>query len=267
MKLTLLNTRKGALEAEFEDEKNKISDYTTRENEIRVEIRTLESNLQTYKNKKFEYETFLSSYKEKQLLVEKIEGEYQVKVASKSQLEKEVKELKDGITKTVTLKDYLSYIKETLKDDNTKQYAISSIIPYLNQRTNYYLSETGHNYYIKLDNWMDGEICGSGVGEADFGNMSGGEGKSIDLALKFAMMDVARRQAGSYLDIMVLDELLDSSIDSFGLESLMNIVKVKQQEDNMKVYIVSHREEISDYGFDNIYKVSKRNGFSTIGET
>lgn len=265
LKHTLLSTRKEALETELKDESTKLVELSENEQNIRSDIARLSDCIALHNKKKFEYETILSNYNAQKDMVDKIEAEYQVKVASKSQLEKEIQELRGSMVKSNTLKDYLTYIKETLKDDNTKQYAISNIIPYLTQRTNHYLSETGHNYYIKLDNWLDGEILG-GTGDCDFGNMSGGEGKTIDLSLKFSFIDVARRQAGSYLDIMVLDEILDSSIDSFGLDSLMNIIKAKQQEDNLKVYIVSHREEISEYGFDNIIQINKKNGFSNLKE-
>ena len=62
----------------------------------------------------------------------------------------------------------------------------------------------------------------------------------------------------------MLDELLDSSIASHGLEKLMDIVKLKQREDNLKVFIVSHREEISDFGVDRLYRVVKEDGFSRL---
>lgn len=193
-------------------------------------------------------------------------GENEANIATKAQLESEIVSTQAEVRKLETMKDYLDHIKFTLKDENVKQYAISNIVPFLQQQTNHYLSETGHDYYVEIDNWLDGEIKGFGVGECDFGNMSGGEGKSIDLALKFAMMDVARRQAGSYMDVLVLDELLDSSIDSYGLEKTMDIVRLKQREDNLKVFIVSHREEVSAFEADRIYQVTKENGLSTIDQ-
>ena len=195
---------------------------------------------------------------------DRLVGENEANIASKKQLEDEIVSTQKEVTKLEKMKDYLEHIKFTLKDENVKQYAISNMVPFIQQQTNHYLSDTGHSYYVELDNWLDGEIKGFGVGDCDFGNMSGGEGKSIDLALKFAMMDVARRQAGSYLDVLVLDELLDSSIDSFGLEKTMDIVRLKQHEDNLKVFIVSHREEVAGFGPDRIYQVTKEDGLSTI---
>lgn len=203
-------------------------------------------------------------YDSQKEIYDRVELEQQADITLKTQLVTEVSEFDSEIKKLETMKDYLDYIKTTLKDENVKQYAIGNIIPYLQQQTNHYLAETGHNYYIELDAWLDGTIQGYGVGDCEFGNMSGGEGKSIDLALKFAMMDVARRQAGSYLDVLVLDELLDSSIDSFGIEKTFDIIKLKQREDNLKVFIVSHREEVADFGNDSVYRVEKEDGFSTV---
>ena len=209
-------------------------------------------------------ETEQKIYDSQKVIHDKTMEIHKSNVESKDQLTVEVSEFDKETKKLERMKDYLEYIKGTLKDENVKQYAIGNIIPYLQQQTNHYLSETGHNYYVELDAWLDGTIKGYGVGECDFGNMSGGEGKSIDLALKFAMMDVARRQAGSYLDVLVLDELLDSSIDSHGIEKTFDIIKLKQREDNLKVFVVSHREEVADFGSDNTYKVTKEDGFSTI---
>lgn len=240
------------------------TDATIEYNRVLREVKEIETNIVAYNNLQTELNTLVVFIEKQREVIRKLDLDRDVKIASIAQLNKEVTTLEDSIVKSTTLKDYLSYVKETLKDENTKQYAISNIVPYINSQTNHYLAETGHNYYVKLDNWLEGEILGYGVGSCDFENMSGGEGKSIDLAMKFAMMDVARRQAGSYLDILVLDEILDSSIDSQGLDSLMNIIKVKQQEDDLKVYIVSHREEMAEFGVDRTYQVTKKNGFSNI---
>lgn len=243
---------------------SRIYECSTKENDIRSSISEKELLINKIKSLEAQYELLLDSINKQKGIIKSIELERDIKIASVAQLQKEIKAIDTHIKKNNTLSDYLLYVKETLKDENAKQYAISNIVPFINTQTNHYLSETGHNYYVKLDNWLDGQILGAGVGECAFENMSGGEGKIIDLSMKFAMMDVARRQAGSYLDILVLDELLDSSVDSQGIDNLMNIVKLKQKEDDLKVFIVSHREEVSEYGFDKIYQVHKKNGFSNI---
>jgi len=252
---------------------------------LSMEILDIEENMSMIEDNIKEKEDKISFVKEltytKSTLENNISSEQKVYDNMKEIYDKSIKEHEDNkktredlteelsnyeidIKKLNKMKDHLEYVKETLKDENVKQYAISNIIPFLQQQTNHYLAETGHNYYVELDSWLDGTIKGYGVGDCDFGNMSGGEGKSIDLALKFAMMDVARRQAGSYIDVLVLDELLDSSIDSHGIEKTFDIIRIKQREDNLKVFVVSHREEVADFGVDNTYKVTKENGLSSV---
>lgn len=240
---------------EFNDKIESLKEKKSQLVSVNAQLESLEKDVDVA-------EKFLA---EQRLVLVRINEEQEARVASKKAIEDELAGYTATIASTTTMKSYMEYIKTTLKDENVKQYAIGNIVPFLERQTNHYLSETGHNYYLKLDNWLEGEIHGVGVGECDFGNMSGGEGKSIDLALKFAMMDVARLQAGNYLDILVLDEILDSSIDSHGLEKLMEIVRMKQEEDNLKVFVVSHREELSEFDPDFVYKVTKQNGFSEIG--
>ena len=150
------------------------------------------------------------------------------------------------------------------KDENIKQFAISSNIPYINERVNYYLSEVGHNFYVVLDNWLDLQIKGPGITNGSYGSLSAGESKCIDLAMQFAFLDVSRIQSGAFIDLLIEDEILDSSIDSIGLPKLINILKFKQVEDNLKTFIISHRSEINDLDIDNIYQVVKKNGYSTV---
>jgi DNA repair exonuclease SbcCD ATPase subunit len=142
--------------------------------------------------------------------------------------------------------DYFEVIKTICKDENIKQYAISSIMPYLNKRTNHYLSEVGYGFYAVIDKWLDAQIKGPGVTKASYGSLSGGEGRGIDLAIQFGLLDIARIQAGIWPDLLIMDEILDSSVDNKGISKLMEIIKTKQSQENNKIFIISHREEIGE---------------------
>jgi hypothetical protein len=168
------------------------------------------------------------------------------------------------IKKTNTMTDYLEMVKYICKDENIKQYAISNNMPYLNKQTNEYLSKCGMGYYIKLDNWMEEEILGPGISNCSYKSLSGAETKSLDLAIQFSFLDIARLQAGVFPDILLLDELLDSSVDGIGLEDILNMVKIRQYEDKSKVFLITHRQEIDDIEVDNTYLVEKRDGFSYL---
>lgn len=182
-----------------------------------------------------------------------------------NELKKEISVTNKNLDKIKNLIDYLSYLKILCKDENVKQYAISSYMSYLVQQTNFYLSQSGSTHYLKFNKWLEEEIHGPGVFNADYGNLSGGEARCIDLAIQFAFLDVAKLKTGIFPDILLLDEILDSSIDGGGLNNILKIIKTKQYEDKSKTFIITHRTEISDMDVDNIYLINKNtNGFSII---
>jgi len=175
-----------------------------------------------------------------------------------------IKEKRNKISTHNRLMDHISYLKVSLKDENIKQYAISSILPYLNKQTNYYLYKSGFPYSVKIDGWLDVEIIGFGVDDVSYASLSGGERKSIDIALQFASNDVSMLQARSSFNITILDEMIDSSFDSVSLMNIMDIIKTRQQDMDSCVYVITHKDEVKDFEFDSYISLTKKDGFSTI---
>jgi DNA repair exonuclease SbcCD ATPase subunit len=213
------------------------------------------------------------------------EGDYKNLVSQANEVAKHVESLKNMIKEQKTaietaehdkhmvktdmrrlnsISDYLNEIKIILKDENIKQYTIKQIMPYLNKQANHYLSEVNYGFYVSIDKWLDVEIKGPGIRDASYDNLSGGERRGIDIAIQLSLLDIARTQSGCFPDILIFDELLDSSIDGVGMEQLMKIIKVKQKETDDKIFIISHRQEIDAELIDHEYKVVKENGFSRV---
>jgi ABC-type iron transport system FetAB ATPase subunit len=88
----------------------------------------------------------------------------------------------------------------------------------------------------------------------------------MDLAILFSLLDISRLQFGVFPDILMLDELLDSSIDKNGIDEIMKIVWLRQMEDNSKIFLVTHRSDWSELTGMRKYKVEKEGGFSSIKE-
>lgn len=214
---------------------------------LKSKIDNLKSELELRKSNRAEIKDIIKENDEK---IEKIK--------------KESKSASGSINKLKELVDYLSYLKILCKDENVKQFAISSYMSYLVQQTNFYLSKAGSSHYLKFNKWLEEEIHGVGVFDASYGNLSGGEARSIDLAIQFAFLDVAKIKTGIFPDVLLLDEILDSSIDGGGLANILKITQTKQHEDKSKVFIITHRTEITDVDVDNTYLISKNNGFSVI---
>ena len=217
-----------------------------------------------------ELETKIIQYEEKIKEEEKTRKEFESLIEENQKIINTLKikseENDKKIIKIQSMGDYISCIKTQCKDENAKQYAISNVIPYLNKQTNHYLSEVGTDFYLLLDKWLDVEFKGPGISNCSYGNLSGGESRSVDLSLQFAFLDIARIQAGIFPDILILDELLDSSIDGPSLERVMEIIKLKQLEDNLKIFLISHRKEVDEIEVDRKYKIIKSNGFSYLEE-
>lgn len=256
---------------------------------IMESIATLKKTQEKFSNTLFNYNTTYREMKEKaslynkDLLLSQIENEKNKIEERKIQIQKldEYKsnaisemtllksdnvELKKKNTNLSLLKDYYSFLKKLCGDDQIKQYAISSLVPIINQRANHYLSEAAVGFYIKLDGWLDCEIKGVGISNATAGNLSGGEKKSLELALQFALYDISKLKCKNLPNILILDEILDSSVDVKGIENLMNIVAIKQREDNLATFVVSHRKEVSSFTFDRRFTIIKSNGYSIIKE-
>ncbi len=213
---------------------------------------------------KSELKSATEAYDEMQELADKInkeiEGKHGLIYSTEMAIEANTKHIEGCNIMT----DYLNYIKVALKDENVKRYAISSLIPYLNQQANLYLAESGFPYIVSIDSWLDVTIRGLGVEEVSYGSLSGGETKCIDMAVQLACNDIASMMAKVSLNLMVLDEVLDSSVDSLGVQSLLNIIRVRQTSTNGSVYVITHRNEIDEFTFDSIVRIINEDKFSKV---
>ena len=173
--------------------------------------------------------------------------------------------LEKGVISSNKLIDHLDYLKVTLKDENIKQYSISSILPYLNKKVNEYLNESQLPYTVNVDGWLDVHIKGLGIESVSYGSLSGGETKCIDMALIFACNDLVEIQANTILNIGIMDEVLDTSLDEDGVLSLIDIISTRQKHNNSAVFVITHRRELlKDVDFDDVINIVNENGFSRI---
>lgn len=258
--------------------KQQINEFTEERKVVIIKLKDISSRIIEYKDKHSNLISNVDTLEDLSNKIKSLESEIKIRKDNRADitniiesnltkikdLEKESGIHKTSINKLKELVDYLSYLKVLCKDENVKQYAISSNMPYLIQQTNHYLSKAGSIHYVKFNKWLEEEIHGAGVFDASYGNLSGGESRSIDLAIQFAFLDVGKLKTGIFPDVLFLDEILDSSIDSGGLSNILRIIKTKQDEDKSKVFIITHRTEISDVDVDNTYIINKKDGFSIV---
>ena len=94
-------------------------------------------------------------------------------------------------------------------------------------------------------------------------NFSGAERKNIDLAILFTFMDMRRLQGEVAYNIVIFDELLDSSLDEKGVELVLSLLNERVEEYRENIYIISHRKESAKAATGEVITLQKQNGITT----
>ena len=160
-----------------------------------------------------------------------------------------VKEHQDFLLKLLTNKD--SFIRKRIIDQN---------LSYLNTRLGQYLDRIGLPHTVKFQNDLSVSIEELGR-ELDFDNLSRGERNRLILSLSWAFRDVWE-SLYQPINLMFIDEVIDTGMDSSGVENSLAILKKMAREGNRSVWLVSHKDELAGR-VNNVLSVVKENGFTS----
>ena len=149
----------------------------------------------------------------------------------------------------------------TNKDSFIRKRIIEQNLQYLNSRLNYYLTKLGLPHEVVFQSDLTVEITELGR-ELDFDNLSRGERNRLILGLSWAFRDV-HESTNMPIDFMAIDELIDSGMDSNGVESALGVLKKMHRDRNKNIFLISHREELIGR-VNNILYVVKENGFTSF---
>lgn len=163
----------------------------------------------------------------------------------------------------VSLKDHQDFLIKLLtsKDSFIRKKIIDQNLSYLNNRLEYYLDKLGLPHSVVFQSDLTVEITELGR-DLDFGNLSRGERNRLILGLSWAFRDVFE-SLYSTINVLFVDELMDSGMDTNGAESALGILKKMTRERNRSIFLVSHKEELMGRVSD-ILNVTKENGFTTF---
>jgi DNA repair exonuclease SbcCD ATPase subunit len=160
-----------------------------------------------------------------------------------------LKEHQDFLLKLLTNKD--SFIRKRIIDQN---------LSYLNARLGQYLDRIGLPHTVKFNNDLTVAISELGR-DLDFDNLSRGERNRLILSLSWAFRDVWE-SLYQPINLLFIDELVDSGMDSSGVENSLAILKKMARESNKSIWLVSHKDELAGR-VNNTLHVVKENGFTT----
>lgn len=266
---------------------NKILQFNQKENELAsvqeqladkislllTDIRAIQNRIES--NRKLEQQIVLleQAIQQKLIAINRIEKNKMTKVLSNSEMIKLYKkELSDLITSREeqnnervianSQQDCYEFILSMLKDNGIKTSIIKRHIPYIVATTNHYLRLLGLFVRFELNENFEESLLGRGIDHITYNAYSEGEKLRIDLAMLLTWRDLLKKQNHLSVNFIIFDEILDSSADLSGIESLLDIFKMMRR-DGTKIFVVSHSGSWVE-NFDQIWTVEKTGGFSVI---
>ena len=159
----------------------------------------------------------------------------------------------------------LKIIAEILKDGGVKSSIIRKYLPVMNTLINKHLQELEFYVNFNLDDTFNETIKSRYRDDFSYASFSEGEKMRIDLALLFTWREVAKLKNSVNTNILILDEIFDSSLDSNGTADFINILRTVTEGNN--VFVISHKEDMLHDKFDNVIQFKKVKNFSKPSQT
>ena len=168
----------------------------------------------------------------------------------------------DMVNQLKRLQDHQDFLLKLLtsKDSFVRKKIIDQNLSYLNSRLTHYLDRIGLPHTVIFQNDLTVQITELGR-DLDFDNLSRGERNRLILSLSWAFRDVWE-SLYSPVNVLFIDELIDSGMDSSGVENALALLKKMTRERNKSVWLVSHKDELAGR-VENILKVVKEGGFTS----
>ena len=159
-------------------------------------------------------------------------------------------------------KDHQEFLLKLLtnKDSFIRKKIIEQNLTYLNNRLTYYLDKLGLPHQVIFQNDLNVEITQLGQ-DRDFDNLSRGERNRLILGMSFAFRDVWESLYQN-VNLLFIDELIDSGMDTAGVESSLAVIKKMGRERDKNVFLISHKDELIGR-VNHLMKVVKENGFTS----
>jgi DNA repair exonuclease SbcCD ATPase subunit len=157
--------------------------------------------------------------------------------------------------------NYYDFSYSLLKDGGVKSKIIKKYLPLINQQVNKYLQLMDFYINFSLDEEFNETVQSPIHEDFSYASFSEGEKMRIDLALLFTWREVARMKNSVNTNLLIMDEVFDSSLDGFGTEEFLKIIRFVIKDAN--IFVISHKESLHDK-FADVIRFDKIKGFSRI---
>jgi len=294
--LTKLSTKHEQLKSSYEFFDHN-SQCPTCEQEIAAKLKTdklthfdnslkeLESKILEIKNSIITQDNKISKLQKKKTIYDSILNDKKIFQAQETSIKGQQAKLKAKLSKkntppqTTQLGDLVASKKEVdrllnqkhvleqgyvlLKDNGIKTRIIKQYLPIINKTINKYLTALEFPIHFILDEQFKETMKSKGRDEFIYNNFSEGERKRIDLAIILAWRDLAKLKNSVACNLLIFDEIFDSSLDTDGMDNFMLLLQKISKDTN--VFIITHKDGLGDK-FPNTLVVTKKKGFSSVSK-
>tara|TARA_R110000868_G_scaffold163660_3_gene395976 strand:- start:132 stop:1844 length:1713 start_codon:yes stop_codon:yes gene_type:complete len=178
-----------------------------------------------------------------------------------SSLDTTLNDLKNQLKDLIDKKQYYEVASTLLKDTGIKTKIIRQYLPIINKMVNKYLATLDFFVNFNLDESFKETIKSRHRDDFSYNNFSEGEKQRIDISLMLTWRAVAKMKNSCNTNLLILDEIFDSSLDTNGTEEMMKILKILE---GVNLFVISHRGDILQDKFTNIIRFQKIKNFSRI---
>ena len=227
-----------ALSKEITKLNHEISQNNTRISLNQRQIRDLETEIQTITNQ-----------------LENRNTEHEKLEEFKENLQKTFEDLSKKKEEIV----YYDFAYSLLKDDGVKTKIIKKYLPFINQQVNRYLQMMDFYINFHLDEEFNETIKSPIHEDFSYSSFSEGEKMRIDLSLLFTWREVARLKNSVNTNLLIMDEVFDSSLDGFGTDEFLKIIRYVIKDAN--IFVISHKADLQ-VKFETVDRFDKVKGFS-----
>jgi len=256
-KVVTLNQGMKDLVAELAKVEGKITEFNGISDKLyenKISISKVESSLKELKR-------FSDSLHNEILLLEGKDEDDKDIEKSLVELQEQLEQTKIELNRITEEKKYLDVAREILSDRGAKAKIIKKYLPIMNSLINQHLQSMDFFVSFHLDEEFKEEVKSRHRDTFDYNNFSEGEKMRIDLALVFTWRAIAKMKNSANTNLMVLDEIFDSSLDGQGTDDFFKIVNKMGKEN---IFIISHKGDILFDKFTNIIKFEKEHNFTRL---
>jgi DNA repair exonuclease SbcCD ATPase subunit len=190
------------------------------------------------------------------------DAEYQKELSA---IKISLNKLKQQIDENKTHKTYLEYAQNLLKDKGIKARIISEYLPTINTLINNYLKELDFFVGFNLDENFKESIKSRHRDEFSYNSFSEGQKFRINIAILLTWREIAKKKNSMNTNLLVLDEVFDSSLDNSGVGEFTKLLNALSQDDT-NIFVISHRGEEMVDKFDRVLEFSTDRDFSIVKE-